>query len=161
LDQPAGGPIVAAPAQHAGLARKPHLTEPPAVRWALIAVALAFFVLFLGIPLAAVFIEAFANGVRAYGQAIIEPTALAALRLTLISAAIAVPANLVFGVCAGWAVAKFEFPGKHFLTKLIDLPFAISPVISGLVFVLLFGRQGVVGPWAAEHDVRVSFAVAG
>jgi sulfate transport system permease protein len=151
---------MSAPSQH-GYALKPHLTEPPAVRWAITGVALAFFVLFLGIPLAAVFVEAFANGVRAYGAAIVEPTALAALRLTIIAALVAVPANLLFGVCAGWAVAKFEFPGKHFLTTLIDLPFAISPVISGLVFVLLFGRQGVLGPWAAEHGVRIIFAVPG
>src|SRR5262245_43554608 len=137
------------------------LTEPRAVRWALIAVALSFLGLFLVLPLVTVFAEAFDNGVTAYFQAIKEPDALAALLLTLAAAAIAVPANLVFGVCAGWAIAKFDFPGKQVLTTLIDLPFAVSPVISGLVFVLLFGRQGFLGPWAAEHGFRVVFAVPG
>ena len=118
------------------------LTEPAKVRWLLTAIALAFVALFLVLPLAAVFIEAFAKGVSAYRAAIVEPDALSALRLTLLAAAIAVPANLVFGVCAGWAVGKFRFRGRGLLITLIDLPFAVSPVISGLVFVLLFGRQG-------------------
>lgn len=112
-------------------------------------------------PLTAVFVEAFANGVAAYTEAIREPDAFDALKLTLLAAAIAVPANLLFGVCASWAIAKFEFPGKQLLTTLIDLPFAISPVISGLVFVLLFGRQGYLGPWIAAHDIKIIFAVPG
>jgi len=124
-------------------------------------VALAFLALFLLLPLVTVFLEAFGHGVRAYLAAVAEPEALAALRLTLLAAAIAVPANLVFGVCAGWAITKFEFPGRNVLTTLIDLPFAVSPVIAGMVFVLLFGRQGFLGPWAAEHGVRIVFAVPG
>ena len=140
---------------------RPHLTEPRPVRWALTAAALAFLFLFLGVPLAAVFVEAFANGASAYVNAVREPDAVSALLLTLTAAAIAVPANLLFGLCAGWAIAKFEFPGKQLLTTLIDLPFAVSPVISGLVFVLLFGRQGFLGPWMASHDLRIVFAVPG
>ena len=138
-----------------------HLTEPPVVRWALTAVALLFLALFLVLPLVTVFSEAFANGAGAYWEAVREPDAVAALRLTLLAAAVAVPANLVFGVCAGWAIAKFSFPGKNLLTTLIDLPFAVSPVISGMVFVLLFGRQGFLGPWLFDHDLKVVFAVPG
>jgi sulfate/thiosulfate transport system permease protein len=141
--------------------RAGRLTEPLFVRVLLIAIALGFLFLFLVLPLATVFTEAFANGAAAYLDAIREPDALAALRLTLLAAAIAVPANLVFGVCAGWAIARFQFRGKQLLTTLIDLPFAVSPVISGMVFVLLFGRQGVLGPWVAEHDIKIVFAVPG
>jgi sulfate transport system permease protein len=123
--------------------------------------AFAFLAVALIVPLVAVFVEAFANGVQAYVDAIREPDALAALRLTAIAAALAVPANLVFGICAGWTIAKFNFPGKQLLTTFIDLPFAVSPVISGLVFVLLFGRQGAFGPWLMEHDLQIIFAVPG
>jgi sulfate transport system permease protein len=124
-------------------------------------VALLFLFLFLVLPLFTVFSEALSRGLGPYLTSIQEPDAMAALRLTLLAAAIAVPANLVFGLCAGWAIAKFEFPGKNLLTTLIDLPFAVSPVISGMVFVLLFGRQGFLGPWVAEHDIRIVFAVPG
>src|SRR5688572_9833535 len=141
--------------------RPRRLTEPAVVRWVLTAIALAFLALFLVLPLVAVFAEAFDDGVAAYLNAVREPDALAALRLTLIAAAFAVPANLVFGVAAGWAIAKFTFPGKNLLTTLIDLPFAVSPVISGMVFVLLFGRQGFLGPWVAEQDIHIVFAVPG
>ena len=144
-----------------GSRRERRLTEPPLLRAALIAVALGFLALFLVLPLLTVLIEAFANGATAYLEAIKEPDALAALRLTLLAAAIAVPLNLVFGLCAGWAIAKFDFRGKNLLTTLIDLPFAVSPVISGMVFVLLFGRQGWLGPWTAEHDLNIVFAVPG
>ena len=137
------------------------LTEPAAVRWGLTTVALAFLLLFLVLPLVTVFAEALDGGWRAYLSAVREPDAFAALKLTLIAAAFAVPANLVFGVAAGWAIAKFEFRGKSVLTTLIDLPFAVSPVISGMVFVLLFGRQGILGPWVAEQDIRVVFAIPG
>ncbi len=137
------------------------LTEPRVVRWLLSGLALAFLALFLMLPLAVVFVEAFRNGVLPYLESIREPDAMAALRLTLLAAAIAVPANLVFGVAAAWAIAKFQFPGRTLLTTLIDLPFAVSPVISGMVFVLLFGRQGLLGPWAAAHDLRIVFAVPG
>lgn len=131
------------------------------MRWALTAIVLGFLALFLVVPLVAVFSEAFANGLGAYVAAVREPDAMAALRLTLLAAAIAVPANLVFGLCAGWAISKFRFRGKNLLTTLIDLPFAVSPVISGMVFVLLFGRQGFLGPWAASHNITIVFAVPG
>ncbi len=136
-------------------------TEPRAVRFVLTLVALAFLGLFLALPLVSVFGEALSKGWQAYAAAVREPEALAALRLTLLTAAIAVPLNLVFGVCAAWAVARFEFRGKSLLVSLIDLPFAISPVISGVIFVLLFGRQGLLGPWLQAHDVKIIFAVPG
>ena len=145
--------------RHAPAAR--HLTEPAGVRGALLVVALGFLALFLVLPLITVFVEALREGSAAYGDAIREPDAIAALKLTLLAAAIAVPANLVFGVCAGWAIAKFDFRGKSVLTTLIDLPFAVSPVIAGMVFLLLFGRQGFLGPWMAEHGYRIVFAVPG
>ena len=145
---------------HAG-SRPRRLTEPPLVRWALTAFALLFLLLFLVLPLVTVFSEALVRGIGPYFSSLADPAALSALRLTLLAASIAVPANLIFGVCAGWAIAKFEFPGKQVLTTLIDLPFAVSPVISGMVFVLLFGRQGFLGPWAAEHGLRIVFAVPG
>ncbi len=137
------------------------LTEPAPVRWLLTAVALGFLFLFLVVPLAAVFSEAFQKGWVAYRSAIAEPDAVAALTLTLTAAAIAVPANLIFGVCAAWTIGKFQFRGRNLLTTLIDLPFAVSPVISGMVFVLLFGRQGYLGPWLMQHDYKVIFAVPG
>ena len=137
------------------------LTEPAPVRWLLIATALGFLGLFLVVPLAAVFVEAFSKGLNAYVSAVSEPDALAAVKLTLIAAAIAVPLNMLFGLCAAWAIGKFDFPGKNLLTTLIDLPFAVSPVISGLVFVLLFGRQGYWGPWLSAHGIKVIFAVPG
>jgi sulfate transport system permease protein len=127
----------------------------------LIAIALLFLAIFLGVPLAMVFTEALAKGIDAYRAAIVEPDAIAALKLTLLAAAVAVPANLVFGLTAGWAIAKFRFPGRNLLITLIDLPFAVSPVISGMVFVLLFGRQGWFGPWLIDHDLKVIFAVPG
>ena len=152
---------VHARAARGGAHRPRRLTEPAAVRWALTITALLFLGLFLVLPLVTVFIEALGNGVGAYVESIRDPDALAALKLTLIAAAFAVPANLVFGVMAGWAIAKFDFPGKSVLTTLIDLPFAVSPVIAGMVFVLLFGRQGFLGPWVAEQDIRIVFAVPG
>ena len=138
-----------------------HLTEPAAVRYTFLAIALGFLALFLALPLALVFSEALSAGWSAYQAAILDDEALAAVRLTLLAAGIAVPANLVFGVAAGWAIAKFRFPGRNVLITLIDLPFAVSPVISGMVFVLLFGRQGLLGPWLADHDLRIVFAVPG
>ena len=136
-------------------------SEPRAVRLLLIAVALIFVALFLVLPLVVVFQQAFEKGLAVYVAAIREPDALAALRLTLLTAGIAVPANLLFGLAAAWAIARFEFTGRNVLLTLIDLPFAISPVISGVIFVLLFGRQGWLGPWLAEHDFEVIFAVPG
>ena len=144
-----------------GTTRARHLSEPAWLRWMLTAIVLVFLALFLVLPLAVVFTEAFSKGWGAYTAAIRHPDAIAALKLTLLAAGIAVPANLLFGVCAGWAIAKFDFTGKNLLTTLIDLPFAVSPVISGMVFVLLFGRQGLLGPWVAEHGIRVVFAVPG
>jgi sulfate transport system permease protein len=131
------------------------------LRWTLILIAFAFLTLFLVLPLTMVFVEAFALGWKAYQVAVTEPEALAALRLTLLAAAISVPANLAFGVAAGWAIGKFRFPGRSLLITLIDLPFAVSPVIAGMVFVLLFGRQGLLGPWMADYDLRIVFAVPG
>lgn len=146
-----------------GRARDPKkgLSEPAFVRWLLTATALGFLFLFLALPLAAVFTEALRLGRDAYFAAIREPDALAALTLTLTAAAIAVPANVVFGLAAAWAIGKFQFRGKQVLLTLIDLPFAVSPVISGMVFVLLFGRQGYLGGWLLDHDIRIVFAVPG
>ena len=138
-----------------------HLSEPWVARWALTIVALLFLAVFLVLPLAAIFVQAFASGVRAYWEAIIEPEALSAFKLTLLAALVAVPLNTIFGVAAAWAVTRFSFPGKNLLVTLIDLPFAVSPVISGLVFVLLFGMRGFFGPWLTDHDVRIIFAVPG
>ena len=135
--------------------------EPAWVRILLTAVALGFLTLFLFVPLAAVFAEALKKGWDVYLAAIVEEDALAAVRLTLLTAAIAVPLNLVFGVAAAWSIAKFEFRGKNLLLTLIDLPFSVSPVISGLIYVLLFGAQGWFGPWLREHDIKILFAVPG
>ncbi len=135
--------------------------EPSWVRRALIGLALAFLTLFLFVPLILIFYEALKKGVDVYFAAIIEPDALSAIQLTLTVAAIAVPLNLVFGVAAAWAIAKFEFRGKNLLITLIDLPFSVSPVVSGLIYVLIFGLQGWLGPWLAEHDIKVIFAVTG
>ena len=135
--------------------------EPLWVRITLITLALSFSALFLLLPLIAVFTEAFRKGWEAYLLAIIEPDALSAIRLTLLTAAIAVPLNLVFGVAASWTIAKFEFRGKSLLLTLIDLPFSVSPVISGLIYVLLFGAHGWFGAWLMEHDVQILFAVPG
>ncbi|HXX10585.1 MAG TPA: sulfate ABC transporter permease subunit CysW [Burkholderiales bacterium] len=142
-------------------ARRRATAEPLLVRWVLIGVALAFLAVFLVVPLAAVFSEALRKGVEAYFAALTEPDALAAIRLTLLVALIAVPANLIFGVAASWAIAKFEFKGKSVLITLIDLPFAVSPVVSGLIYVLLFGLQGWFGPWLQAHDIKIIFAVPG
>ena len=136
-------------------------TEAPWVRYTLTGIALAFILLFLVLPLAAVFTEALRKGVGAYLEAFREPDAWSAIGLTLVTAAIAVPLNLVFGVAAAWCIAKYEFRGKAFLTTLVDLPFSVSPVISGLIYVLVFGLQGWFGPWLAGHDARVIFAVPG
>lgn len=137
------------------------LAEPVLVRNLLIATALGFLVLVLFIPLLAVFAEAFRKGVGTYLSAIAEPEALAALRLTIIVAAIAVPLNIIFGLAAAWSIAKFEFKGKAFLTTLIDLPFSVSPVVAGLVYVLLYGAAGLFGPWLREAGIEVIFAVPG
>lgn len=141
--------------------RPAHLTEPRWVRGVLLFVALGFLALFLLVPLAAVFVEAFKKGWQLYLDAIVEPDALAAIRLTLLVAAIALPVNLVFGVAAAWAITKFQFRGKQFLITLIDLPFSVSPVVAGLVFVLLFGTQGWFGGWLQEHDIKIVYAVPG
>ena len=143
------------------LARRAATSESPLVRWMLIGTALAFLALFLVVPLAAVFYEALRKGLGVYFAALVEPDAMASIRLTLLAAAIAVPLNLVFGVSAAWAIAKFDFRGKQVLITLIDLPFSVSPVIAGLVFVLIFGAQGWFGPWLADHDMKVIFAVPG
>jgi sulfate transport system permease protein len=149
------------PARRGELPSAPQILEPVWVRGVLIAIALIFLTLFLFVPLVAVFVEAFKKGWDAYVAAVIEEDAISAIKLTLITAAIAVPLNLVFGVAASWCIAKFEFRGKSILLTLIDLPFSVSPVISGLIYVLLFGAQGWFGPWLMEHDIKILFAVPG
>ena len=136
-------------------------SESPWVRRLLIALALSVLLLFLFLPLAAIFTEALRHGFQGYVNALREPDAWAAIRLTLLVAAITVPLNLVFGVAAAWCVAKYEFRGKAILTTLIDLPLSVSPVVAGLVYVLVFGAQGWLGPWLMEHDIRIIFAVPG
>ncbi len=136
-------------------------TERLPIRIVLIATGVVFLVLFLLLPLAAVFIEAFRAGAGAYFAAITEPDAVAAIKLTLLVAAIAVPANLIFGLAASWAIAKFDFAGKSLLNSLIDLPFSVSPVISGLIYVLLFGLQGYLGPWLRSENIQIIFALPG
>jgi len=136
-------------------------TESGFVRLLLIAVAVAWIGFIVLLPLGAVFAEAFRQGMEAWAEAVIEPDAISAVRLTLLVAAIAVPVNVVFGVAAAWAIAKFSFPGKGFLVTLIDLPFSVSPVVSGLVFVLLFGAHGWFGEWLQANDVQIIFAVPG
>ena len=135
--------------------------EPPFVRWLLIGVAMVFLGLFLVVPLAAVFTEAFAKGVGYYFHSFNDANTLAAIKLTFIAAGIAVPLNCVFGVAAAWAIAKFDFRGKTVLITLIDLPFSVSPVVSGMIYVLLFGAQGLVGPWFIAHNIQIIFAVPG
>jgi sulfate/thiosulfate transport system permease protein len=136
-------------------------SEPALVRWLLIGLALAFLGIFLFLPLAIVFVTALQKGIAFYFQTFRDPDTLAAIRLTLIAAGIAVPLNVVFGIAAAWVIGKFDFFGKSLLITLIDLPFSVSPVVAGLIFVLLFGLQGLLGPWMIGHDVRVIFAVPG
>jgi sulfate/thiosulfate transport system permease protein len=150
--------------KHAPVAARTALAataEPAWVRRVLIGVALAFLTFFLFVPLASVFYEAFKKGVDVYLAAITEPDAVSAIWLTLIAAAISVPLNLVFGVAAAWSIAKFDFRGKNVLLSLIDLPFSVSPVIAGLIYVLIFGLQGWFGVWLRDHDLKVIFAVPG
>ena len=137
------------------------LTEPRLVRWLLTAFVLLFLGLFLFVPLASVFSQALSKGWETYLTALKEPDTWSAIKLTLLTAGISVPLNLVFGLAASWAIAKFEFPGKSLLITLIDLPFSVSPVISGIIYVLLFGLQGWLGPWLDAHDVKIIFAVPG
>ena len=151
----------AAPATGAPRRWRPVTSEAPLTRVVLTGVVLAFLGLFLVLPLAAVFAEALRKGGAAYLASFQDPDALAAIRLTLTVAAIAVPLNLVFGIAAAWAIAKFDFQGKSLLITLIDLPFSVSPVVSGLVYVLLFGAQGLLGPWLQRHGIEIIFALPG
>ena len=141
--------------------RRSPIAEPAWVKWALLTLALLFVLLFLLLPLAAVFTEALRKGWGAAWAALQEPDAWSAIRLTLVTAAIAVPLNLLFGVAAAWAIAKYEFRGKAFLTTLVDLPFSVSPVVAGLIYVLLFGAQGWFGPWLQAHGINIVFAIPG
>ena len=145
---------------HRGVSRR-GTEESPVVKWTLIAIAMAFAGIFLLVPLANVFVQAFDKGWTFYWQSLKEPDSLSAIRLTLLVTAISLPLNVLFGVSAAWAIAKFEFRGKAFLITLIDLPFSISPVVSGLLFVILFGLQGFFGKWLDAHDVRIIFALPG
>jgi sulfate/thiosulfate transport system permease protein len=139
----------------------PATRENSWVKWTIISISLTFFALFLLMPLIVVFYEALRKGWDAYLAALVDPDALSAIRLTLLAAFISVPLNLVFGVAAAWAIAKFDFPGKAFLITLIDLPFSVSPVVAGLIFVLVFGRTGWLGSWFIDNDMKVVFAVPG
>ena len=145
------------------VSRKPSsaLRDPRWLRWSLLTIALVFVALFLVLPLLAVFGYAFEKGLDVWRAAVVDEEARAAIRLTLLVAAIAVPLNTVFGVAAAWLVTRYSFRGKGVLVSLIDLPFAVSPVIAGLIYVLLFGKQGWLGPWLADHDVKIIFAVPG
>jgi len=143
-------------------AKAPLATEdPPWVKAAVLTTVLLFLALVLVLPVTAVFAEALKQGLRPALAAVLDPNALSAIRLTLLTAAVAVPFNLMFGLCAAWAVAKFDFPGKAFLITLIDLPFSVSPVAAGLIYVLVFGAQGWFGPWLEDHDIHIVFAVPG
>jgi sulfate transport system permease protein len=147
--------------QHGAKPRGVSTTEPAFVRRLLIGVALAFIVLFLVLPLVFVFFQAFGQGAAYYFHALANPDAISAIKLTLIAAGFSVPLNCVFGVCAAWSIAKFEFPGKSLLITLIDLPFSVSPVIAGLIYVLVFGAQGWFGPWLEAHNIEIIFALPG
>ena len=140
---------------------KPHLKDPPIVRWTLTGLALAALGLFIVLPLAAVFVQAFEKGWAVYRDTIVQPETISAIELSILAVAISVPMNTLFGLSAAWAITKFQFTGKNVLTTLIDIPFGVSPVISGLVFVLVFGAQGWFGPWLMEHDIPIIFAVPG
>jgi len=141
--------------------KQPALKETPLAQWLLTLAALAFMLLFLFLPLLAVFVEALRQGIGAYLAAMVEPDALSAIWLTLLVAAIAVPGNLVFGVAASWCIAKFDFRGKQLLLTFIDLPFSVSPVISGMIYILMFGLHGWIGPWLKAHDIQIVFALPG
>ncbi len=141
--------------------RQSALKETPLTQWLLTLAALVFLVLFLFLPLLAVFVEALRQGIGAYLAALVEPDALSAIKLTLLVAAVAVPLNLIFGVAASWCITKFEFRGKQLLLTLIDLPFSVSPVISGMIYILLFGLHGWIGPWLKAHDIQIVFALPG
>jgi sulfate/thiosulfate transport system permease protein len=144
-----------------GQANRQALRDPAWIRWGLTGIAIGFIALFLCVPLVLVLFQAFAKGGQAYLTALSQPDALAALKLTLLIALVTVPLNTIFGVAAAWAITRFEFRGKSLLTTLIDLPFSVSPVISGLIFVLMFGAQGWCGPWLAAHGIKIIFAVPG
>lgn len=139
----------------------PATRDSVVVRWTLTSVALLFLAIFLVMPLAVIFAEAFREGIGAYIKSFDDPDAFAAIKLTLLTAAIAVPVNVAFGLCAAWAITKFKFPGRSLLVTLIDLPFAVSPVVAGLIYVLVFGLQGWLGPWLAENNIKIIFAVPG
>ena len=154
MSVPAAVTVLAAPPVQA-------ITEPRWVKWTLLTIGLAFLMLFVAVPLLLIFIQAFENGWQAYLAALTEPDARSAIKLTLLVAAIAVPLNAVFGIVAAWSITKFRFRGKNLLVTLIDLPIAVSPVISGMIFILLFGLHGVMGPWLQEHDIKIIFAIPG
>jgi sulfate/thiosulfate transport system permease protein len=154
-------PVAATPAGGKKIAPVVTMTESRPVRWLLIGTALGFLALFVALPIVTVFIEALAQGFGTYWAKITEDDAVAAIKLTLLTAAIAVPLNIVFGVSAAWLISKYRFPGKSLLITLIDLPFSVSPVVSGLIYVLMFGSRGVLGPWLEEHDINIIFATPG
>src|SRR5262245_53511979 len=148
-------------ARHATAKSERASEESPLAKWILTSIALAFVAVFLVLPLVNVFYQALSKGLAFYRESLLQEDSLAAIKLTLLVACISVPLNVVFGLAASWAIAKFEFPGKALFITLIDLPFAVSPVVAGLVFVVLFGRQGFFGNWLDEHDIKIIFAVPG
>ncbi|MFC5528546.1 sulfate ABC transporter permease subunit CysW [Cohnella yongneupensis] len=153
--------IVTNPRSGKSTKTRPHMTESPIVRWVLISIALLFVALIVVLPMITVITESLRKGWESYVSALKDPDAMSALKLTLVTAAIAVPLNAIFGVAAAWAITKFKFRSKNLLVTLIDLPFAVSPVVSGLIFVLLFGAQGFMGPWLQAHDIHIIFATPG
>jgi sulfate/thiosulfate transport system permease protein len=162
----AGAPpptVVIPPGTHPGAAGtvRAALADPPLIRWLLVGISMAFLGIFVGLPILTVFIEALRKGLGGYTEAISDPETIAAIRLTVLTALVSVPLNVVFGVTASWLISKYRFPGKSALITLIDLPFSVSPVISGLVFVLLLGARGILGPWLEAHDIHIIFAVPG
>ncbi len=157
----AAGEAVGAPAERSSRPRRPATEDPAWIRRGLTALALGFLALFVGLPVAAVLSEAFSKGAALYLAALREPEALAAIRLTLLTAGIAVPLNAAFGLAAAWSVTRFRYRGKDLLLSLIDLPFGVSPVIAGMVIVLLFGARGLLGPWLVAHGCRIVFAIPG
>jgi sulfate transport system permease protein len=153
-------PVFTSTVPHWAVRHRP-TNEPPFIRWLLIGITLLFLGLFLVLPLISVFVQGLAKGIGFYFHTLADPMAWSAIKLTLIAAGIAVPLNCIFGVAAAWAIAKFDFRGKNILLTLIDLPFSVSPVISGMIYVLVFGAQGWFGPWLSDHNIRIIFAVPG
>jgi sulfate transport system permease protein len=161
VEEPLHGAKLAMTSVHTSSPASRRITEPPFIKWLLIAIALGFIGLFLVVPLTSVFVEALRKGFGVYFKNLAEPNTLSAIKLTLIAAGISVPLNCIFGIAAAWCIAKFDFRGKNILLTLIDLPFSVSPVIAGMIYVLIFGAQGWFGPWLIDHGIKIIFAIPG